>query len=342
MTIDTRSRTASSLTRWAKYTRLEAHDLLAPLASFTAQRGQWGLQGIVPIRGRPGDYTFFVTYGQSQGEHSFDEGITEDGVLSWQSQPRQSLDSPQIQEFIHHDELTNSIYLFLRTQMRGPYTYLGRLKYLTHDAERQNPVYFQWQILDWDPQPASRNAIGLKTTPSSVAPIESPSDAEGLLETDPPEARPAMGTSTASFKSRKMADRAEQDARNTKLGLSGELLVLEHEKERLVAAGRADLAELIRHVAKEEGDGAGFDVHSFRDDGSDLFIEVKTTRDSSATQFFLTANELAFSATHSEQFELWRLYEFRDPSSAEFYKIKGNVANQLRLTATNFRASLAP
>lgn len=107
------------------YSRNEVHGIFAPETPFTSQRGTWGLQGIVAIPNRPGDYVFFVTLGQRQGEHVFDEGITEDGVLSWQSQPRQDLESPQIREFIEHDELTNSIYLFFRTKSGIKYTYLG-------------------------------------------------------------------------------------------------------------------------------------------------------------------------------------------------------------------------
>ena len=134
------------LSLYKDYIREDVHDIFAPDTPFTPQTGSWGLHGIVKIPNRPGDFVFFVTYGQRQGEHVFDEGITEDGVLSWQSQPRQSLTNSQIQQFITHDDLTHSIYLFLRTTKDSIYTYLGRLKYLSHDSERENPVYFQWQI----------------------------------------------------------------------------------------------------------------------------------------------------------------------------------------------------
>ena len=63
---------------------------------------------------RAGDYVFFVTFGQEQGGHAFEEGITPDGVLTWQSQPRQDFAHPQIREFIQHDELTHTIHLCLR------------------------------------------------------------------------------------------------------------------------------------------------------------------------------------------------------------------------------------
>ena len=40
--------------------------------------------------------------------------------------------------------------MFLRKEKKGKYEYLGRLKYLNHDNERENPVYFQWQLIDID------------------------------------------------------------------------------------------------------------------------------------------------------------------------------------------------
>lgn len=93
------------------YSRKDVHDIFAPQTKFTPQAGTWGLHGIVAIPGRIGDFVFFVTFGQQQGDHLFDEGVTDDGVLSWQSQPHQSLINEQVQQLINHDELINSIYL---------------------------------------------------------------------------------------------------------------------------------------------------------------------------------------------------------------------------------------
>src|SRR5688572_20777035 len=142
--------TELTLTPYQDYTREEVHDIFAPGTRFISQRGTWGILGIVPIPNRAGDFVFLVTLGQQTGKHLFDEGITEDGVLTWQSQPKQSLNDTQIKQFTLHDELVNSVYLFLRTRKGIPYTYLGRLKYLSHDIERENPVHFKWQILDWN------------------------------------------------------------------------------------------------------------------------------------------------------------------------------------------------
>ena len=134
---------------YSDYSRQDVHDIFSPDTRFTQSSGTWGLQGIVEIPNKPGDFVFFVTFGQHQGDHTFDEWITEDGVISWQSQPSQSIENRKIQQFINHDEEKNSIHLFLRTQKTSTYTYFGKLKYINHDPIREKPVYLFWQLLEW-------------------------------------------------------------------------------------------------------------------------------------------------------------------------------------------------
>lgn len=153
---------------FASYSRRDVHGIFSPDTVFVPQAGSWGLHGIVDILERPGDYVFFVTFGQAQGDHTFDEFITEDGVLSWQSQPRQHFQDRRIRDFIQHREEVNNIYLFLRPGKQTDYTYLGRLKYLDHDPDKECPVYFQWQLLDWQLFAQTRVLLGSKLVP--VAP----------------------------------------------------------------------------------------------------------------------------------------------------------------------------
>ena len=67
---------------------------------------------------------------------------------------------------IRHDEDRHSIYLFLRATAREgaptPYTYLGQLKYIEHDQERERPVHFIWQLLDWPMSSAVLGRMGLR------------------------------------------------------------------------------------------------------------------------------------------------------------------------------------
>lgn len=138
------------LIRYEKYSRKDIHDVFSPDTEFTPQAGSWGLHGIIRVPGTKHDYIFLVTYGKKQSGHEFDENIDENGILTWQSQPSQTLDDARIIDFINHDYLKNNIYLFLRTSEKENYTYMGLLAYVDHDNQREKPVYFKWQILEWN------------------------------------------------------------------------------------------------------------------------------------------------------------------------------------------------
>jgi Domain of unknown function (DUF3883)/Domain of unknown function (DUF3427) len=322
------------------YTRNEVHDIFAPDAPFTPQSRTWGLHGIIIVPDRPNDFLFFVTFGQRQGTHVFDEGITDTGVLSWQSQPRQGFHHPQVQQFIQHDALAHTIYLFLRTASRQPYTYLGRLKYLRHDSDREYPVYFQWQLLDWPPPPDVVRRMHLDVQvrsedilgqPAPLATAHAQASRLVIKTYHPLTFQPRQGT-TQAFRAQKGVDYAEVDARNRALGRAGECLVLHHEREMLMRQGRPDLAQRVRHVAEIEGDGAGYDVLSFAKDGTVKYIEVKTTRGSAETAFFLSANELAFARQHSTHYFVYRIYGYHSR------RTRGNAISSLAIRSCGVRS----
>jgi hypothetical protein len=212
------------------------------------------------------------------------------------------------------------------------------LKYLSHDAEREQPVYFQWQILDWDVQEDVLKTIGLDLTPSAE-PHKRASPASGQLVLQaPPERTSGLGKKTRDFKGRKRRDYSEREARNRKLGRAGELLVLDHERKQLRKAGKKDLAERVVHVAEKEGDGAGYDIRSFEPDGSTKYIEVKTTTGGSESDFFASANELEFSKVHSGNYHLYRVYEYDEKTDCgRFYIQSGFLENSFLLVPTNYR-----
>lgn len=160
--------TRPDLILFAAYNREDVHDIFSPDTRFTLSSGSWGLRGIIEIPNHPGDFIFFVTYGQHQADHIFDEWITEEGVVSWQSQPRQSFRDRRIQQFINHDETSNVIHLFLRTKRAENYTYLGRLKYLAHDPDRENPVYMYWQLMDWPIPQEVLDRLNLELRPADT------------------------------------------------------------------------------------------------------------------------------------------------------------------------------
>ena len=133
-------------------------------------------------------------------------------------------------------------------------------------------------------------------------------------------------------------DPAERDARNRKLGKRGEATVLEHERRHLITAGRADLARRLRWTSQEDGDGAGYDIHSFDLDGKDRLIEVKTTVGHALTPFFISENERAFSEERRDAFRLIRLYDFARKPAA--FEIAPPLSNFMKLSPTVYRAAL--
>lgn len=106
-------------------------------------------------------------------------------------------------------------------------------------------------------------------------------------------------------------DPVERDQRNRQLGRMGESFVVEIEKRCLAHAGRPDLANQIRWISAEQGDGAGYDVLSYDPHrGHERLIEVKTTNGSARTPFFLTRNEFEVSRRRPGHWLLYRVHHF--------------------------------
>lgn len=132
-------------------------------------------------------------------------------------------------------------------------------------------------------------------------------------------------------------DYVEREARNRRLGLAGELFVLEFEARRLHALGKKTLADKVEHVARTRGDGLGYDILSFEEDGRESFIEVKTTANSVLTPFFISANEVRFSGEHPDAFKLARVFDFRE--KPKFYVVPGAVGDGFTLDPVTYRAT---
>lgn len=99
-------------------------------------------------------------------------------------------------------------------------------------------------------------------------------------------------------------DYLERESRNRALGLAGEDFTVQFERWRLIELGVGQLAERVEHVAETRGDGLGYDVLSFERDGTERFIEVKTTAFGERTPFFVSANEMRFAQAEPSRFRL--------------------------------------
>lgn len=133
------------------------------------------------------------------------------------------------------------------------------------------------------------------------------------------------------------SDVAGRDERNRVLGRAGEERVLAYERSVLRSAGRDDLARKVRWVSEEDGDGAGYDIASFEQDGRSRLIEVKTTNGWDRTPFHITRNELDVAAVRRGEWCLFRLWNFsREPKA---FELRPPLDAHVSLTATSYRAS---
>lgn len=106
---------------------------------------------------------------------------------------------------------------------------------------------------------------------------------------------PTPSSSTSAHPRQQVArvvDWEEVDHRRRSIGAEGERIALDFEINRLLERFRADLAHQVRHVSAEDGDGLGYDILSFNADGTQRFIEVKSTTDSQDAPFFMSQREL--------------------------------------------------
>ena len=134
-------------------------------------------------------------------------------------------------------------------------------------------------------------------------------------------------------------DYLAREARNQSLGLAGEEFVVQYERWRLIQRGHERLADRIEHTSRVRGDGAGYDVLSFEDDGRERFIEVKTTAYAKETPFFISDGELSFANSHELEFRLYRVFEFR--MTPRLFELRGRPDSHCRLDPTTYRASFS-
>ena len=172
----------------------------------------------------------------------------------------------------------------------------------------------------------------LATEPSTI--VVPPA---GLVFGPPPAKRdrPAPGDAAIGHVLQRN-DPAECDLRARALGEAGEHFLYQAEQNRLSALGRDDLAGRVRWVAKDDGDGYGYDILSFSKDGAERWLEVKTTNGPQATPFWLTENERRVSEERPDVFRIARLYDFsREPAA---YQIRPPLAEHIRLIPASYRA----
>jgi len=98
--------------------------------------------------------------------------------------------------------------------------------------------------------------------------------------------------------------KAKQD-----IGLKGEYFILKYEKGELIKNNKADLAIKVRHISKDKGDYAGYDILSYDIQGNEKYIEVKTSVKNYTADFFLTENEMN-KIKRLDNYFIYRVFDF--------------------------------
>ena len=178
------------------------------------------------------------------------------------------------------------------------------------------------------------NQIGRLSDHASEPPVPS----SGINFQEPPDKNPRPSTSDPIIhRVLRKFDPADRDARARALGEAGEKFLFHAERNRLSAAGKDMLAEKVRWVSKEDGDGAGFDIQSFSELGEERWLEVKTTNGPYKTPFWISKNELRVSEERRDVFRLVRLYDFSRTPQA--YQLKPPLTDHVHITPTKYHAT---
>lgn len=196
-------------------------------------------------------------------------------------------------------------------------------RYITNNPQVMSDERF---LPQWNTAPAASTAApGFIDMPSIF-----------VDEAPPPPGAPRTPRPAGLERLVRKFDPVARDFRNRSLGKAGEALIVDFERRRLEMLDRRDLASKVRWVAQEDGDGAGYDIHSYDRQGNDRLIEVKTTQGARSTPFFVTRNELSLAHERPEHFRLYRLYEVAQ--APRLFKLKPPLEEAVTLETETWRA----
>ncbi|HGM4804194.1 TPA: DUF3427 domain-containing protein [Serratia marcescens] len=331
----------------SKYDREGICQLFEPGTKFTVGSGRWGISGIIKLKNETDDLVFIVTIEKPHAGNPYEDALTDDGQLHWETQKKMSADSDFVQRLKAHDHNVSNIHLFLRYQEKSNYSYLGLLAYESVDENSTNPVRFIWRLLN------NQSAIKLKKT-LQIAPTANSLKNEVFVDEFDVDAfkvrvvefpngenkSKSVRKNNRSTKLLKQPDWAAADERNRTLGDQGEQLVMNFERDRLVRVGRPDLAAKVERVSLNDS-SAGYDIKSFDEDGVEILIEVKTTKSDVYSPFYISQNEIKVASINHDNYYLYRVHSLDlKNNSCDIYIKNGSVEDIFDLEPVSYRAKV--
>ena len=134
-------------------------------------------------------------------------------------------------------------------------------------------------------------------------------------------------------------DYIEKAKTDAEVGLLGEMLALQYEREKLIKSGFNDLADKVRHVSSVS-DAFGFDIISYEMIGlkmEEVYIEVKTTTNKLDVEFPVSKNEVLISNEKKGRYCVFRIYDAKSVNPS-FYKVFGKIEDNFELDPVSYLA----
>ena len=179
--------------------------------------------------------------------------------------------------------------------------------------------------------------VNISDEQEAVVKISLPADIdfENVL-VDPPIS--SMGTKKQSAvvksKAARKIDHKAKTAKNEIVGALGENFAMLYEQWRL--RDHSALAAKIEHLSITD-DSKGYDILSFETDGTERFVEVKSTLTNVDTPFFISAAELATAHSIGERYVLLRVFDLE--AAPKCCEIRMPFDEKLKLSPTSYMAS---
>lgn len=274
-------------------------------------------------------------------QHKYQDTFLLDGKLfQWESQNANTLETPHIKKIIDKED----VILFARVEQKingktQPFSYLGQISCNSFNNKQKNiPLKFVFDVLNYEKIYKNElvNSIFLWNSNTELESFDCPIAEANLVETPIPNSK--KQAKLASKRKQSKVNWEDKEVENRRVGLEGEMLVFNHEVSHLIENGRQDLADKVKLVSLED-DSLGYDIKSFDVKGGDKYIEVKTTKGSKNSDFFISKNEVDVSEKLGSQYWIYRVYALTN-SGAKFYCFNGKIDDLFELTPSTFRVRL--
>jgi len=159
-------------------------------------------------------------------------------------------------------------------------------------------------------------------------------DFSNMLDTPPEREEEVQQTKKARVRSPFKTNYLEREQRNARVGKVGEELAVAYERWRLQNDGMYALADKVEWIG-EYDDGAGFDILSCNRDGTDRYIEVKSTKLNKEAPIFFSYNEYEFSRQHAADYHLIRFFNI--DKQAKLFTLHGDFDSYCRKEVMQYK-----